>query len=512
MKQKILSIFLTGIMTAGLLAGCGSSSSGSAAPEGTADSAAQSAVQDNQYTQITYAFVSFNNIPDDTSDVEEEINRISREKIGVEVHLMPLSIADYQQQVSLAVQNGEIDIFHTLGNLSQDISSDMVLDITDMLDADAPETRELMGDAWLRTTSREGRIYAVPTLKPFALQPMLIYRKDIAAELNLDMESVTKPSDLTAVFQEVKEAHPEMTPFAPVSTGDSGMSRWCDDIDYLGGSWNLPIGVLQGDDMTVRSFFSLDQFKENAALVREWYQNDLIMKDAATTTSAAAELMSSGNYFAYSASYSYPLEDTAASLSAPSGYDVGAIALGHAYLDTASINAVAQAIASTSENLDAALKFLNLTYTDPQVINTMLYGIEGRDYVKNDDGTVSYPEGQDASTVAYTAQLSCGVLGNFFIQWPLEGSGSEESLKWEDEQNHNARMSPAMGFTFDASSVQTQMTAVTNVIQQYAPGIECGSVDPDEAIPEFEKALSSAGYDDILSAKQEQLDAWLARQ
>ncbi|SFP60254.1 hypothetical protein SAMN04487928_104120 [Butyrivibrio proteoclasticus] len=50
---------------------------------------------------------------------------------------------------------------------------------------------------------------------------------------------------------------------------------------------------------------------------------------------------------------------------------------------------------------------------------------------------------------------------NSFIQWPLDGSGSAESLAWEDEQNHNAPCSPAMGFAFDPSSVQTQYTAVS---------------------------------------------------
>ena len=69
-----------------------------------------------------------------------------------------------------------------------------------------------------------------------------------------------------------------------------------------------------------------------------------------------------------------------------------------------------------------------------------------------------------------------------------------------------------MGFIFDATPVRTQLTAVSNVIQQYFPGIQCGSVDPATAIPEFEKALSDAGYDEILAAKQEQLDAWLAQQ
>ncbi|MCR5101363.1 MAG: ABC transporter substrate-binding protein [Butyrivibrio sp.] len=514
MAKKIVSTLLATVMALSMVA-CGSSSEEATTSEETTtteDNSTTEAAADGEYDQITYAFVTFNTVPDDTSDVEEAINQITREKIGVEVHLMPLSIADYTQQVSLAVQNGEVDIFHTLGDLGNSIASDMCYDITDIIDTDAKETKELFEEEWLKTTMQDGRLYAIPTLKPFALQPMLIYRKDIAAELNLDMESVQSVKDLTEIFAKVKEAHPEMTPFAPVSQGDSGLTRWIQGIDWLGDSFASPTGVLQGDDLTVTSYYDLADFEEYAALVRDWYNNDYIMKDAATTTSAAAELMSSGSYFAYSASYSYPLEDTAASLSAPSGYEVGAIALGDAYLDTSSINAVAQVIASTSENPDAALKFLNLTYTDPDVINTMLYGIEGRDYVKNDDGTVSYPEGQDASTVSYTAQLSCGVLGNFFIQWPLEGSGSEESLKWEDEQNHNAPSSPAMGFTFDASSVQTQYTAVSNVIQQYLPGIACGSVDPDTALEEFRQALKDAGYDEIISAKQDQLDAWLSAQ
>lgn len=491
MRKQLLSLLLAGAMVCPMGAG------------------AVTAEADD-YVQITYAFLTFNNVPDDTSDVEEAINQITREKIGVEVHLMPLSISDYQQQVSLAVQNGEIDLFHTIGDFGNDVSSEMCYDITDIIDTCAPEAKALMEDEWLATTTKDGRLYGIPTLKPFALQPMLIYRTDIAEELNLDMESVTSAEDLTEIFAQVKEAYPEMTPLAPVTQGDSGLTRWIPEIDWLGDSYSNPTGVLQGDSLTVQSFYDLPDFEKYTSLVRDWYENGYIMMDAATTTSAAAELMSSGNYFAYSASYSYPLADTAAALSAPSGYEVGAIALGDAYLDTSAINSVTQVVASTSENPEAALKFLNLTYTDEDVINTMLYGIEGVDYVKNDDGTVSYPEGQDSTTVPYTAQLSCGVLGNFFIQWPLEGSGSEESLEWEDEQNHNAASSPAMGFGFDTSEVQTQYTAVSNVIKQYLPGLACGSVDPEETLPKFRQALKDAGYDDILQAKQEQLDAWAA--
>ena len=168
-------------------------------------------------------------------------------------------------------------------------------------------------------------------------------------------------------------------------------------------------------------------------------------------------------------------------------------------------------VSSTSKVPDAALKFLNLTFCDPDIINLVIYGIEGRDYVKNEDGTVRYPDGLEAASVPYTAQLSCGTFGNFFLMYPMEGT-SFESLEWEKEQNKNAETSAAMGFTFDNKRVKTQYTAVSNVIEQYLPALVCGSVDPEADIPEFVQRLQDAGLQTIIDSKQEQLDAWLAQQ
>ena len=95
--------------------------------------------------------------------------------------------------------------------------------------------------------------------------------------------------------------------------------------------------------------------------------------------------------------------------------------------------------------------------------------------------------------------------------YAMAGS-SYESLEWEKKQNEIAPVSPVMGFVFDASSLKTQYTACKNVISQYLPGLLCGSVDPETEIPKFVSALNDAGYQDILTAKQEQLDAWLGEQ
>ena len=194
MFKKIVSTLLAGVMVLSLAA-CGAAEGGQESGSSAPAAATDSAKADGDYAQITYAFVTFNTVPDDTSDVEEALNQITRDKIGVEVHLMPLSIADYSQQVSLAVQNGEVDIFHTLGDLGNSIASDMCYDITDMLDTDAPELKALFEEEWLKTTMYDGRLYAIPTLKPFALQPMLIYRKDLAEEALIKIREIVGEND-----------------------------------------------------------------------------------------------------------------------------------------------------------------------------------------------------------------------------------------------------------------------------------------------------------------------------
>lgn len=498
MKKVIASLLAAGV-AASLLTACGSSGSSSG----------------SEYDQVVYAYATFNNIPTNEAldEVEEAINVITREKIGAEITLKPIAIADYSQSVSLSLQGGEkIDIMESLGDFNNYLSTGMALDISELIDSCAAETKELVGEEWLAACEYNGGLYGIPDYKPMALTPMIIYREDVAEELGLDMSAVNSMEDLTEIFAQVKAAKPDMTPLAIVETGNVGVFNLPYGVDYLSDDYNQPVGVLMGDDMTVQDFYSTDFFKDKAAMVRDWYNNGYLMKDAATTTSTSTELMASGNYFGWIAAYSYPEEDTAASFVAQcGGYPLAAKTLDKAYLTTGGINSISWMLAANTDVPEAAMKFLNLTYTDPEIANLIIWGIEGRDYVLDENGNAAYPEGQDATTVPYTAQISCGIVGNQFIQYLPVGS-SYDSLEWELEQNKAADVSPAMGFSFDSSNYTTQYTAVRNVLTQYLPGIFCGSVDPETEIPKMVEALNAAGYQDILNAKQEQLDAWLAQQ
>lgn len=503
--RQIMAVILGMSMTAGLCA-CGSSGdSGKKEENARADS--------DKYEKVVFAYQTFNNVPSEEglAEVQEAVNTITREKIGVEVELKPIAFADYNNQISLSLQAGEqIDLFESLMNFPDCVAADMAMDITELAPEFAPDALELVGEDWMNACTADGKIYGIPVYKPLALTPMITYRKDIAEELGIDMSQVNSVQDLEAVFKKVKEGRPDITPLAPVQPGDTGLNRlYSTNVDYLGDDYTAPKGVLLGDSTEVVNLFERQEFMDVCKIARDWYNKGYIMKDTATTTSMSLELLSSGNYFCTIASYSYPEEDTAASIQTQWGYPAGARILKEAYIDTSTVNAVTFMVSTNCEVPEAALKFLNLTYSDKEIVNLLIYGIEGRDYVVKEEGIVNYPEGEDASTVPYTAQLSCGTLGNFFIQYQMEGSNLD-SLKWEEEQNKEAASSPVMGFVFDTSPVNTEYTAIANVLSQYLPGLFCGNVDPETEIPKLNKALDSAGLGNVIAEKQKQLDAWLA--
>jgi putative aldouronate transport system substrate-binding protein len=151
--------------------------------------------------------------------------------------------------------------------------------------------------------------------------------------------------------------------------------------------------------------------------------------------------------------------------------------------------------------------FLDMMYTNKDLVNTLIWGIEGKHYVKVSDNVIRYPDGLDSSTVGYT--MNSLTTSNPFIAYTLEGEDpniAQTIQQW----NAAAKKSAALGFTFNASEVQNELTAIGNVLQQYQRVLETGSVDPKQMLPEFISQLKAAGIDRVIEQKQSQLDAWAA--
>jgi putative aldouronate transport system substrate-binding protein len=502
-KRKLLSFLLATTLCSGMLFGCKSAST-SSEPQPKASEKPE---------KVVMALVTFNKIPDNYSKVVEAINSKIRDKYNIELELQLYGPADYQQKINLALQSGtQLDLFLPLG-FSQAVSQKQAYAMDGLIDKYAKETKDILykdfGSDVFNASTINGHIYGIPVNKGFALPTTLLYDPSLLKESGYTADDIKTFDDLPKIFDAIKQKRSDAVAFHPLNINPTntyavGMLKGTDEIDYL--TDNTGAGVVIGNSGKVVNLYETDQYKNAVNKMREWYNKGYLAKDVATTTTSTTDLFKAGRLFATMGGYGGM--SAGKLISAQTGKNIEMKRIGPAYFDTAAV-ALSWVIASTSKHPEAAMKLLNLIYTDEFVLNTILYGIEGQDYVKVDAHHVKFPDGKSADTVSYTAHLCNGVLGSESMQYQFEGvDWSDVELK--SKENKSTKRSPYFGFTFDQNSVKTEISAITNVVNQYNPGLISGSVDPESTLPKFIKALKDAGLDTVINEKQKQLDKWRA--
>lgn len=517
MKKRILASILAAAMMVSL-ASCsnGSDNSGSTASTGDSGEGAST----GEVTTVDYYYINFGTIAD-TEPVDDVINE-HLESIGsdVRIKLHMYDASSYNTQMDLMLSSGDpVDLYCPLTSVSTNAAQGKLYDITDLVDANCPNALEMTSD-WLDTCKVDGRLYAIPVYKGVMLQNYLIASKEIVDELGIDLDQYTSLESIEPMLQQVKEAYPDMYPVVPLNANAYNFLDFYVGatngykIDMLGDRTSTCTGCIVGDDMTVVNLYATDAFRECCELAYDWMQKGYLVPDTSTSPDSASTLMAAGRGFCTTGGYGNAPEalennSSISGSSTPSYYHV----LEQPYMTTSTIG-VTTCVGITSEHPEAALRLLDLFYTDEFVINSILFGVEGRDYVKVTDNTIDFPEGVDSTNIAYDSYTTCGIIGSQFIQW---GRQTSEDLLMADREFmqtniDNAVKSPAFGFSFDATNVRTQVSSVNNVITQYFNALTNGELDPNTYIDEFVSALESAGINDVIAEKQSQLDAWAASQ
>ena len=468
------------------------------------------ALADEEIPTIVYEWTHMNNMPSEEAlaSVEEAISKITEEKIGCRVKLLPLAPADVNNTIDLMLASGEqIDIFNYRKAYNKAVAKGYYLDITDMVQEYAPDAYAQTGPDFMKCVTVNGRIYGLPVDKGVALVPNWLYRVDLAEQANINLDNLNSLSDYTAVFAQFKEAYPDMYPLF-VSKGGPGFFAMLKDYkwDKLGDETGACLIGESAKTATVVNLYETEEFYNLAKQIREWYLAGYISPDAATTTLGDRDAVASDLYWSYFGSNAGNYFANEASQNI--GYTMAWKQTAQTFLGSNDPAGVVHGISSTCKYPEKALQFLNLTYSDVDIVNLIIYGIYGRDYVLNDEGTVEWPEGFTLNTVPYTSQFACGTVGSQYKQYELAGvpADNKDKMAWDDD---NAERSVAIGFAFDTSEYTTEVSMITNVINQYLNSIMCGSVDLDSTLDAFNKDLYDAGMQTIIDAKQEQLNAFL---
>lgn len=509
--MKIKKLLATGLATAmavTTLAGCGSTADNNASQSAGTDSAAgstQAAASNDDVTTIT--IYAYNNSTTEAAEkVAAAVSEITEPAIGVKVNLLT---GVSSEQLNLALASGEdLDLFFAMPwqvSMSTMATTNQIVAMDDLLAEYAPDVLSGISEDDWRCSTVSGSIYGVPMNKDKAQGRGFEMVKSIADELGIDYSTPWTYEDLDANLRKVKEAYPDMYPLVP-NGGTMIYPAWACDV------LSDDLGVLENalsDSTQVVNFYDTDSFKEYCKWVYQWAQEGLMMPDAVNTTEGYQEFFNSGVGFGTFTSFKAGFE---AEETRKCGKDIVVVQMenGAPHSTTSMVNA-SWCIANNSKNPEKAMQMLNLMYTNPEVSNLLVNGIEGDNWVFADEskGVITYPEGVDSSNTSYS---SVGwAWPNEQITYVWEGDDPDV---WEQlgEFNKNAQPSPAKGFVWDNSEVLNEVTACNNVVEKYRAGLLTGCLDPETAIPQMNQELDAAGINTIIEAKQAQLDAWLAEQ
>lgn len=552
MKKKLISSLLALSMTVGLLAGCGGSggndaggagSSGGASEAGTNEAGSGEAGASSngdvtttsygEYTadkpyHLTFAFPEFYNQDEAArTAVQDAFNDYMVPTYHMEVEFLPMGAADWQTTVQLMLSGGDaldvMPVFYT--NAASWINMDGIFDMMPLMETpDGQKIVDALGKENAYVGNMNGVLYGFPANKESVELGGLCMRADICDELGLTEEynlgdkndafpgEALDWTEAEKIFEKVHEAYPNMIPLY-MSTSDQ-LNRFADFdylVDYFGGL------DLQTDrnGTTIVNIFETDTFKDAVNLLAGWYDKGYIYKDAATDTQGTATMMKAGNTFSYATAIKPGFLAEAESANGCECYCLYFKTGGgkDGYITTTNVSFFNTGIAQNSEDPEMAFRFISALYSDPAVMNIWQNGIEGVNYQILDDGTAYFVDGEDGSNYAYH-QNTGWCMGNQFnsVVW---NDGTKSADYWDLLRTHNdnAYYSPVFGFMWDSSNYATQITALNNAWETYRANLltgSCGLANVESTIKALNDALYASGLEEVMAAKQEQLDAWVS--
>ena len=535
MKKKIISAILCASMAAGMLAGCGSdkgsssgaSTTGAVSADGVTTTSYGEYTSDNPY-HLVFEYIEFYDQDDAaTTAVQDAMNDYLRENYQMEVEFLPVSFADYQTTTQLMLSGGdELDVIPIMYNYAPSwVNMGGIYDMTDLLQTeDGQKIVEALGsEETAKVGSVNGVLFGFPANKESVELGGLCMRADICDELgltekyNLDAENSDtytgtsiRWEEAEEIFAAVKEAHPEMYPLYLYNS--SQQNRFV-EFDTLVDSFGVIDLGEDRENTTVVNMFETEQYKNYVTMVADWYDKGYIYPDAATDTQGTATMMKAGNTFSYATAIKPGFLSEANSANGCKCYCLYINPSDQGYLSTTNISFIDTGIANNSKDPEMAFKFISALYSDPTVYNMWQYGIEGTNYQVLEDGTAFFVDGEDGSNYKYH-QNTGWELGNQFQSY-VWNDGTKSADYWDLLKAHNdwAYYPTTYGFMWDSSDYSTEVTALTNAYETYRATLEtgaAGSKGVQETLDALNEALYAAGLEDVMKAKQAQLDEWLA--
>lgn len=501
MKKKALSITLCSALAL----------TGLAVP--TTEAAA---AEDGEITEIVWQWPSMGSTGSGFQAVEDALNAMMEPDIGVHVTLEPVNFSNLANETVLSVSSGEqldlcLSVGTGVGNL---VSSGLIEPLDDIIEEHGASILEKCGSA-MSGGYYGGVLYGMPNAYIQGESYGYIIRQDLLDKygIKVDEEKFYTLDELEEMFAAVKEGEGDnFFCLIPEPTSEEPLSRNAFEYDKLGATSASGFLMLNKDftNMTIANVYETEEYADYAKRMYDWAQKGYISKDAATNTEDRDVLVSGGNYLGY---FGWSTPGSIWNTEAKTGYDMTTLKIIDGYTAGDRFQNILWSVPITSANPEKAVEALNYIYEHNEAAWLLQFGIEGQDYEiveQTEEGTKIRYLATDPTTLPYY-QLY-GVYGDR-LAWPVMDPSPVDmnaAIKEFSDSIPESRKSPALGYCFNNQDVSTEYSAVTAVIQQYIPSVNCGTIDPEKNLADFQEALKAAGIDKVIEENQRQLDEWAA--
>ncbi len=433
--------------------------------------------------------------PEGFEEVMEAANKYLGEKLNVTLELQCIESADYNNKVQLALASGEdVDIIWTSNwknKYEPNISKGAYLALDEYLEL--PELAELKGyysEGIWEAAEVGGVIYGVPMEQVMYEHPGLTFNKAVADKYNLaaQIENLSSVEDIEDIYQVVREGEPEdlHITFDP-------------DYDYFTERLTTVEGFQIKDGEVIEN---VERELKKFERMREWNEKGFFPKEILTLGDQKTSLENQQKIFS---GFSRYLPGSAGKWELSKGYKIYHVPVNEAMMNRKGVQSTLNSIAAASKNPVRALKLINLMLHDEYMLNLICYGLEGRDFVKDPEN----PKRMTRNTNYYISEY---MVGSQFLAYLVP---SYEDGVWEETKlaNETAIVDENMGFSFDPSSVESEISQVSAINTEYNAILNFGQdADVESVFNERNEKLDMAGKQTIKDEIQRQYDEWKSTQ
>lgn len=450
------------------------------------------------------------------------------------VEFIDVSFDEYSEKFSQVLASGEgVDLAWTgwLINKPQNIADGNLMPLDDLLAEYGQGIVDVLGENVVEIhRNADGSIYYLPSWQGLCgeRRGWLVvteiaelagdtWIEDTEAALNKWRNNYSGIEDFQAVLDQATKylaAAKEAGKLgAGINTGRAfGWSMYNGMYSFLGvGGAEIGITYCDGT-FTVKDGVAGEHYKLYAKTMADWYKegyirSDIMSVDTSTLTTPKNGEITDTTYVFSCDPYLTEADQEAAI--ADAGMDMTYLPIEeNAYLilggDTS------YAIPYCADEPERAMMVLNAIYSQPDLYNTLIYGIEGEDYTKNADGTIttSYVGASPTADDSYGIQR--WIIGS--CKNALINNGTDPNYYADLEAlEETARVNPFLNFTFDRTNVEGICASILNVYYEYGPQIDNGVAGDnwEELYNNYMAARKDAGIEELVTEFQNQINAYI---